>query len=76
MLKKSFTEKIIKKHVKQSRKMYLYDYFKNIFFRFDGKSFAKHLENLSVPDEIVGKRTGLFDISTIIYGPGNVLKTI
>ena len=33
-------------------------------------------KNLSVPDENVGKRTELFDISTVVYGQGNVLKTI
>lgn len=33
-------------------------------------------KNLSAPDENVGKRTELFDISSIVYGQGNVLKTI
>ena len=32
--------------------------------------------NLSVPDENVVKTTELFDISTIVYGQGNVLRAI
>ena len=33
-------------------------------------------KSLSVSDENVGKTTELFDISTIVYGQGNVLRAI
>ena len=47
-----------------------------LFFRFDGKSFAKHLEESVCSRRKCGKTIELFDISTIVYGQGNVLRTI
>ena len=76
MLQKFFSKIIIKKCVKQSRRMYLYDYFKNFFLDLMENRLPNVWKSLSVPDENVGKRTELFDISAIVYGQGNVLKSI
>ena len=76
MLQKFFSKIIIKKCVKQSRRMYLYDYFKNFFLDLMENRLPNIWKSLSVPDENVRKRTELFDISAIVYGQGNVLKSI
>ena len=79
MLRKNLAEIIIKKRVNQffSRRIYLYDYFKNIYFLDLMENCLLNIwKSLSVPDENVGETTELFDISTIVYGQGNVLRTI
>ena len=79
MLRKNLAEIIIKKRVNQffSRMIYLYDYFKNIYFLDLMENRLLNIwKSLSVPDENVGKTTELFDISTIVYGQGNVLRTM
>ena len=79
MLRKNLAEIIIKKSVNQffSRRIYLYDYFKNIYFLDLMENRLLNIrKSLSVPDENGGKTTELFDISTIVYGQGNVLRTM
>ena len=79
MLRKNLAEIIIKKRVNQffSRRIYLYDYFKNIYFLDLMENRLLNIwKSLSVPDENGGKTTELFDISTIVYGQGNVLRTM
>ena len=65
-----------KKRVKQSRRIYLYDYFKNTFFYLMENRLLNIWKSLPFPDENVGKRTELFNISTTVYGQGDGLKTI